>query len=506
MMSSMEMGKDDHDVVKSPNDSRRQNAGEWRQALSSTESDTDGSHQSVDLIPPSSSYTSNEERGTQSSILSPKAVVARYVFLTFAAALLTALCPETRIYRVNHVDREEHQQQDYDKYPTLEAWVELVLVYAMVMVTFFVVFQSDPGIITNHMMKEWNDGASLDGNNNSHGETEESDGDPTNHSGPNFSRGSSPTAATITAGSPQKRHTIHNSNSTRFLHDNTTSDEDHGEEDSSHELYPLTTSTTKTPSSTTNLGTPTARTRRPFCEKCGFAPPLRSHHCKVCDRHVAMFDHHCDFIGTCIGERNHCRFWWFLTAQAVGFWYLVHTIGSSPHGFVSLLFHSTNHHYNHGNSHDAVEDTNALFYQALRVVAAKLYVYPLALIAWLVWAIHTFLAATNSTTFEWSKGARHLEYLRGTQATDLPYSFRSLDQNISFFCCQRDAFCDASERSAWGMFCCCFSRNNSFPVSSSSLLSNALWRPTVWYPPGKVVRDSEDWWEHPWQNKYWSCC
>jgi len=32
------------------------------------------------------------------------------------------------------------------------------------------------------------------------------------------------------------------------------------------------------------------------------------------------------------------------------------------------------------------------------------------------------------------------------------------------------------------------------------------WTPTLWQRPGPVIHDSEKWWKHPWQNKYWSCC
>jgi hypothetical protein len=28
----------------------------------------------------------------------------------------------------------------------------------------------------------------------------------------------------------------------------------------------------------------------------------------------------------------------------------------------------------------------------------------------------------------------------------------------------------------------------------------------VWKMPMSIDRESEDWWNHPWQNKYWSCC
>jgi len=35
---------------------------------------------------------------------------------------------------------------------------------------------------------------------------------------------------------------------------------------------------------------------------------------------VAGFDHHCHCIGTCIGERNHCRFYWFVFFQTIALW------------------------------------------------------------------------------------------------------------------------------------------------------------------------------------------
>lgn len=56
-----------------------------------------------------------------------------------------------------------------------------------------------------------------------------------------------------------------------------------------------------------------------FCW-CPCAPvlqPLRAQHCKFCARCVAKFDHHCFVLGTCVGEKNHCRFWWFLVLQSL---------------------------------------------------------------------------------------------------------------------------------------------------------------------------------------------
>ncbi|TMW65950.1 hypothetical protein Poli38472_003715 [Pythium oligandrum] len=57
---------------------------------------------------------------------------------------------------------------------------------------------------------------------------------------------------------------------------------------------------------------PSSMTAMEFCEHCDLFPPLRSHHCRPCGKCVATFDHHCFVLATCIGEKNHCRFWWFL--------------------------------------------------------------------------------------------------------------------------------------------------------------------------------------------------
>lgn len=41
-----------------------------------------------------------------------------------------------------------------------------------------------------------------------------------------------------------------------------------------------------------------------WCERCGAFQRLRAHHCAVCERCVDTHDHHCMWLGTCIGARN----------------------------------------------------------------------------------------------------------------------------------------------------------------------------------------------------------
>ncbi|EZG61138.1 DHHC palmitoyltransferase [Gregarina niphandrodes] len=138
-----------------------------------------------------------------------------------------------------------------------------------------------------------------------------------------------------------------------------------------------------------------------YCDKCDIFRPLRSKHCNDCGYCVRTYDHHCPWIGVCVGERNKGWFCFFLVLQSVE---LAYAIVMSV--FATIV------------DSDWLERRNPTL-DDLVIMTASLMVF------------HVILILANVTTWEMTSWKRISYLKRRDRSRGSPFGTSSLKENVS---------------------------------------------------------------------------
>lgn len=124
-------------------------------------------------------------------------------------------------------------------------------------------------------------------------------------------------------------------------------------------------------------------TRIKYCEDCDIYRPPRTIHCGLCGCCIERLDHHCPWIGTCVGKRNYKYFLFFLWSVFLQVCFGI--------GFGAL--HITYH------LHDGADPKKLTMSQIISIMIMTLAGF-LGIFVFFLFGYHQYLLCRNETTNE----------------------------------------------------------------------------------------------------------
>uniref|UniRef100_A0A3B4FWU2 Palmitoyltransferase n=2 Tax=Haplochromini TaxID=319058 RepID=A0A3B4FWU2_9CICH len=154
-----------------------------------------------------------------------------------------------------------------------------------------------------------------------------------------------------------------------------------------------------------------------YCYTCKIFRPPRASHCSICDNCVDRFDHHCPWVGNCVGKRNYRYFYLFTLSLSLL------TIYIFTFDIVHVVMRSMN-----GGFLNTLKETPGTYPLKLSLTVLEVLVCFFTL--WSVVGLtgfHTYLISLNQTTNEDIKGS-----WSGKNRGQNPYSHKNIIKN----CCE----------------------------------------------------------------------